>query len=71
MNTDFDPYDVLMQTMERLARLEHAHNILVNAFKQSEQDLNSALRSLQALQKQHMNLMSKQAASHNEIKEIK
>lgn len=50
----FDPYDTLLEAVERIQRLEQAHNNLANAYQKSERELNTALRSLNSLQKSHM-----------------
>lgn len=50
----FDPYDTLIEAMERIQRLESAHNKLATAYNKSEQELNTALKSLNHLQKSHM-----------------
>jgi len=60
MNRDFDPYDILMEVMERLNRLEHAHNKLANAFQKTERELNIALQSIKHLQQSHMVILSNQ-----------
>jgi geranylgeranyl pyrophosphate synthase len=50
----FDPYDTLLEAVERIQRLEHAHNNLAKAFEKSERELNTALKSLNSLQRSHM-----------------
>lgn len=50
----FDPYDTLIEAMERIQRLEQAHNNLATAYNKSEMELNTALKSLHHLQKSHM-----------------
>jgi hypothetical protein len=54
MMDGFDPYDTLIEAMERIQRLEFAHNQLATAYNKSEQELNTALKSLNHLQKSHM-----------------
>lgn len=53
-NNDFDPYDTLLEAMERIQRLEQAHNKLAHAFDKSERELNTALKALNHLQRSHM-----------------
>jgi Ca2+-binding EF-hand superfamily protein len=52
----FDPYDALVELNERINRMEIAHNNLAKAFQRTEQELNTALNSLQQLQKGHLKL---------------
>ena len=54
MMDGFDPYDTLIEAVERIQRLEFAHNQLATAYNKSEQELNTALKSLNHLQKSHM-----------------
>lgn len=58
---NFDPYDLLMECLERIDRLEKTHNNLANAYNKSEQELNIALHSLRHLQQTHMMTLSNQA----------
>lgn len=53
----FDPYDTLMEAMERIQRLEVAHNKLATAYNKSEQELNTALKSLNRLQQNQLMTM--------------
>ena len=55
---NFDPYDALIELNERMNRMEHAHNALARAHQQSEQELNSALKSLKNLQQHHILLQT-------------
>lgn len=54
--TDFDPYEVLLDLIERVNRVEQAHNNLAHAYERSERELNQALHLLQQLQKRHLAL---------------
>jgi len=56
MMNNFDPYDLLIETAERLSRLEQAHNKLAHAYQKSEQDLTTTIQSLHSLQKHYLNL---------------
>lgn len=50
----WDPYDLLIEAVERIQALEKAHNNLADAFQKSERELNIALKSLNHLQKSHL-----------------
>ena len=65
MNRDFDPYDLLMEVMERMNRMEQAHNNLAKAFEKTERELNIALHSVRHLQQQYMLLLSNQVKADN------
>lgn len=52
--TGFDPYDALIQAMERLQRLEQAHNQLAIAHAQSQKEFTAALQTLHHLQQSHL-----------------
>ena len=55
-NNNFDPYDMLITLNERLNQLEQAHNNLGRAFQKTERELNTALKSLNHLQRSHLEL---------------
>lgn len=59
MNNNFDPYDLLMETADRLSRLEQAHNKLAHAYQKTDQELTVALHSLKNLQQHHLRLKQK------------
>lgn len=59
MNNDFDPYDTLIQCLERISRLEHAHNKLAIAYDQSQHDLTQALKSIRHLQQVYLRELEK------------
>ena len=65
MNRDFDPYDLLMEVMERMNRMEQAHNNLAKAFEKTERELNITLHSVRHLQQQYMLLLSNQVKADN------
>lgn len=55
-DSDFDPYDALIELNERINRMEQAHNNLASAFQRTEKELNLALTSLNHLQKGHLSM---------------
>lgn len=59
MQNNFDPYDILIQVSDRLARLEQAHNKMADAFHKTEVDLQVTLHSLRNLQQRHLQLTQK------------
>ena len=56
LDRNFDPYEILIETQERLSALEKAHNRLAYAFEQSEKETNQILEMLRALQQHHLRL---------------
>lgn len=65
-NGDFDPYDLLMQLLERMQRLENVHNNLAIAYEQSQHDLSQALHIIQSLQRRHMAVLQRLDALERE-----
>ena len=59
MNNDFNPYDTLIECVERIARLEKVHNNLAIAFEKSEQELTQALKSIRHLQHVYLRELEK------------
>lgn len=55
-DSNFDPYNALIELDERINRMELVHNNLAAAFQRTEQELNLALSSLNHLQKGHLTL---------------
>jgi GTP cyclohydrolase II len=60
-----------MEVMERMNRMEQAHNNLAKAFEKTERELNIALQSVRHLQQTHMLTLSNQAKMEAELKQIK
>lgn len=60
MNNNFDPYDLLITALERIDRLENAHNKLVHAHQRMEAEFNTALKSLQHLQRSQAGILMQQ-----------
>lgn len=56
---DFDPYDALIQALERIDRVEQAHNRLASAFQRTDSELNATLKALLHLQKTHVQLLNR------------
>lgn len=69
--SDFDPYDVLIQAMERLEQLERQHNKLAHAFQKTEREFNLALQSLKHLQQTQLHVLSKQVIMDKEVTALK
>ena len=70
MKPDFDPYDLLIECLERLQMLEQKHANLATAFRQTDREFNLALKSLQHLQQTHLVNLSNQAKLEKRIKEL-
>ena len=59
MNNDFNPYDTLIECVERIQRLEHAHNALAREFEKSQHELTQALKSIRHLQHVYLRELEK------------
>lgn len=70
MKPEFDPYDLLIECMERLQMIELKHNQLATAFQQTDQELTIALQSLKHLQQTHMITMSNQVKLEKRIQDL-
>jgi hypothetical protein len=68
--TDFDPYDMLVDITQRLARLESAHNKMAQAYQQHEQEVTITLHTLKQLQIQHQSLLQKMAKLEFDLKSV-
>jgi len=62
-DSHFDPYDLLMELIERMQRLEQAHNSLA---EYTQRDLSTALYTLQDLQRRHVALLQRLTALERE-----
>jgi hypothetical protein len=60
MNNDFDPYDILISTAERVNRLEAAHNKMAESYSKTEKEFTIALHSIRHLQQSYLEILSQQ-----------
>lgn len=64
---DFDPYEFLIQTVERQQRLETAHNRLADAYSKSQHDLTVSLHTIQNLQHRYISVLQRLDALEREM----
>lgn len=65
-DNNFDPYDLLMQIIERQQRLEQAHNKLAQSYEYTQRDLSTALHTIQDLQRRHITALRRLDALEGE-----
>lgn len=70
MRSEFDPYDLLMEALERLSYLENKHNQLAHAFQETEREFNLALQSIKHLQQSQLVVLSNQTKMEKRLQEL-